>query len=67
MKIKILYVFSIKLADQVEYIARDKPKAARNFKKGVLKAIKGLTDMPYKNRKSIYFNDDNVRDLIYKS
>ncbi len=67
MKIKILDSFSIKLADQVEYIAQDKPQAARNFKKEVFKAIKSLIDMPYKNRKSTYFSDDNVRDLIYKS
>ena len=32
MKIKILQSFSFKLADQVEYIAKDKPVAARKFK-----------------------------------
>jgi len=32
MKIKILLSFSLKLADQVEYIARDKPTAVKIFK-----------------------------------
>lgn len=67
MKIKILDVFSLKLADQVEYIARDKPKAARAFKTDLLKAVKSLKNMPLKNRRSIYFEDDNIRDLIFKS
>lgn len=67
MKIKILDVFSLKLADQVEYIAKDKPQAARRFKKGILKAIKELEKMPYKNRRSIYFEDENIRDLMFQS
>ena len=40
MKIKILHAFSLKLADQVEYIAKDKPQAARIFKKDLLQAVK---------------------------
>lgn len=59
MRIEILDDFVFKLADQVEYIARDKPIAARKFKKGVLTAIQSLMEMPFKNRKSIYFNDEN--------
>ena len=66
MKTKILKSFSNKLADQVEYIAADKPYAARKFKKDVLNAIKGLKTLPYKQRKSIYFEDQNIRDLIFK-
>lgn len=66
MKIKILKSFSIKLADQVEFIAEDKPIAARNFKKDILNSIKDLNKQPYKQRKSIYFKDENIRDLIFK-
>ncbi|MFO7720728.1 MAG: type II toxin-antitoxin system RelE/ParE family toxin [Gillisia sp.] len=66
MKIKILLNFSLKLADQVEYIARDKPTAAKTFKREVLNAIKGIGGMPYKNRKSIYYEDENIRELIFK-
>ncbi|HBY67806.1 MAG TPA: type II toxin-antitoxin system RelE/ParE family toxin [Flavobacteriaceae bacterium] len=66
MKIKVLKSFSLKLADQVEYIAEDKPQAARKFKKDILKTIKELEALPYKHRKSIYFDDENIRDLVFK-
>ncbi|MDP2687954.1 MAG: type II toxin-antitoxin system RelE/ParE family toxin [Aequorivita sp.] len=66
MKIKILDSFSIKLTDQVEFIALDKPYATRKFKKDVLNSLKELEVLPYKHRKSIYFEDENIRDLIFK-
>lgn len=66
MKIKILKSFSLKLADQVEYIAKDKPQAARKFKKDILKSISSISKMPFRNKKSIYFNDDSIRDLTFK-
>lgn len=46
MKIKILKSFSLKLANQVEYIAKDKPQAARKFKTDILRVIKELSKMP---------------------
>ncbi len=66
MKIKILKGFSLKLADQVDFIAKDKPFAARKFKKDILIALKDLNALPYRQRKSIYFEDENIRDLIFK-
>ena len=66
MDIKILESFSEKLNSQIKYIARDKPIAARKFKQGVIEAIKAIPKMPYKNRKSIYFENDEIRDLIFK-
>ncbi len=57
MKIKILKSFSLKLADQTEFIAQDKPIAARSFKKDILNSLKDLNALPYKQRKSIYFED----------
>jgi plasmid stabilization system protein ParE len=66
MKIKILKTFSLKLADQVEYIAEDKPYAAKKFKNDVLNSLKDLRVLPYKHRRSIYFEDENIRDLIFK-
>lgn len=66
MKIKVLKSFSLKLANQVDYIAKDKPLAARRFKKSILNLIKDLGAMPYKNRKSIHFDDKNIRELIIK-
>lgn len=66
MKIKVLQPFKEKLNHQIEYIARDKPRAARKFKTDILQRIKQIPQMPYKNRKSIYFDRDDIRDLIYK-
>ena len=66
MRVKILESFSLKLADQIEFIAKDKPQAARKFRKDVLDVIKGVVDKPCINRKSIYYEDENIRDLIFK-
>ncbi len=66
MKIKVLKTFKDKLNRQIEYIARDKPHAARKFKSELLKRIKEIPLMSYKNRKSIFFDRNDIRDLIYK-
>ncbi|KGO92341.1 type II toxin-antitoxin system RelE/ParE family toxin [Flavobacterium subsaxonicum] len=66
MKIKILQGFSSKFNKQLNYIALDKPAAARKFRNDVLLEIEDIIKMPYKNRRSIYFADDNIRDLIFK-
>ena len=64
MKLKITSSFRDKLNDQVNYIARDKPSAARKFKSLVLSEIKEIPHFPYKYRKSIFFDRDDIRDLI---
>ncbi len=66
MKIKVLKSFNDKLNSQIEYISRDKPQAARKFKSELLMRIKKTPLMPYKNRKSIFFDRNDIRDLIYK-
>ncbi len=66
MKIKVTDNFSNKLACQIEYIAKDKPIAARKFKKELFQQINKIPSMPYKHRKSIYFDVENIRDLIFK-
>ena len=66
MNVKISKSFRDRLAAQVEYIARDKPSAARKFKSEVLERIKEISEMPYKHRKSIFFNREVIRDLIFK-
>ena len=49
-----------------EYIAKDKCSAAKKFKKELFSNIKNIPNFPYKHRKSIYFNDENTRDMIFK-
>lgn len=66
MKLRILKSFADKLNDQVAYITKDKPGAARKFKSDIIKRIREIPDMPYANRKSIFFDRDDIRDLIFK-
>ncbi len=66
MKLRILKSFRDKLNEQVEYIAKDKPGAARKFKTDVLKRIKEIPSMPFACRRSIFFDREDIRDLIYK-
>jgi len=49
-----------------DYIAKDSINRANTFKTKIKKLIEDITDMPYKYRKSIYFKDENIRDLIHK-
>lgn len=67
MKIEILWSFRDKLGYQLANIAKDKPEAARKFKNEIIKRIKQLPNNPYSNRKSIYFDRPDIRDLIFKS
>ena len=66
MKLRILKSFRDKLNEQVEYIAKDKPGAARKFKSEILRRIKEIPSMPFACRRSIFFDRDDIRDLIYK-
>lgn len=66
MKIKVLKSFRDKLNHQVEFIAKDKPGAARKFKTEILRRLKEIPKMPLKNGKSIFFEKDEIRDLIFK-
>ena len=66
MKPRISESFTAKLNDQIEYIAKDKPSAARKFKSDLMTRIRSIAKMPYKNRKSIFFDRKDIRDLVYK-
>jgi len=66
MKVKITKSFRDKLNRQIKYIAKDKPLAARKFKTDLLSEVQKISEMPYKNRKSIFFNRNDIRDLVFK-
>jgi plasmid stabilization system protein ParE len=66
MKISFSDGFVTALLDQVDYIAKDKPFAARKFKNDLLKNIKKDFKQPFNYRKSIYFQDELIRDYIFK-
>jgi plasmid stabilization system protein ParE len=65
-KIVFKDTFIIRLEKQIEFIATDSPNHARKFKTDLLSKIKEIPTNPYLFRKSIYFNDENIRDLIFK-
>jgi plasmid stabilization system protein ParE len=66
MKISFTEDFLFALNKQVEYIAKDKPKAARKFKNDLIKNIKKDIQNPFLFKKSIHFNDEMIRDYVFK-
>ena len=66
MKIIFKESFIVRLENQIEYIASDSPAEARKFKTELLNRIKQIPFNPFQNRKSVYFEDNNIRDLIFK-
>jgi plasmid stabilization system protein ParE len=66
MRILFKDSFLERLENQIDYISSDSPKRARKFKNDLLSRIKEISDNPYKFRKSIYFDNSNIRDLIFK-
>lgn len=66
MKIEVTTAFINKLKRQIEYISLDKKTAARKFNQLVFRKIKEISNNPKINRKSIFFEDENIRDLIIK-
>lgn len=66
MKINLRESFQDRFLRQIEYIALDNPRAARKFRDSVLNAVEKLPQNALICRKSIYFDSDSIRDLIYK-
>lgn len=51
MKIETTTEFRRKVERQIQYIYKDKPGAAKNFRKIILKEIRNIPSMPFKNKK----------------
>jgi plasmid stabilization system protein ParE len=66
MRIKLQDEFLSELNNQVDYISKDKPVAARKFKNDLLRCIRKDLKLPFHFKKSIYFNDENIRDYVFK-
>ena len=47
------------------YIKKDKKSASIKFVKEQKEIINNLTNSPFKYRKSIYFDDENFRDMTF--
>ncbi len=48
------------------YIKKDKLSASIDFVKNLKKSVKRLVDFPYQYKKSIYFDNDEIRDMVYR-
>ncbi|MBO9585452.1 MAG: type II toxin-antitoxin system RelE/ParE family toxin [Flavobacterium sp.] len=66
MTIKISNEFLELLKEQVHYIYKDKPRAALKFRKDLLRNIKKDLIHPFLFKKSIYFDNENIRDYVFK-
>ena len=66
MKIKLTIEFNYDLNDIVDFISKDKPLAARKFKKDLIKKLNSDLLNPFQFKKSIYFEDKNIRDYVFK-
>lgn len=55
-----------KLDEIIEYMANNSVITALNFLDKLDVKIDNLTNMPYKFRQSHYYEDKNIRDLIFK-
>ncbi len=49
----------------LNYISLDKFSASKKFKIDIDKMINNLVNFPYKFRPSYYYEDENIRDMIF--
>ena len=66
MRVEFKESFFKRFESQLRFIANDSPKNALKFKNELLTQIHSLVSHPLKCRKSIYFDDDTLRDLVHK-
>ena len=66
MKIIRKKEYITELKNILRYISKDSKNRAINFRNELDSKIALLVDFPFKYRKSLHFDSENVRDLIYK-
>ncbi len=58
--------FTLKFDALWKYIAEDSKNRANNFKRELRVHIENIPHFPYKFRRSKWFDNDDIRDLIFK-
>ena len=66
MKIVKTRPYQEMLKDVLIFISLDNHSAAINFNKELNKKFKALIDFPFMYKSSIYIDNEQTRDLIYK-
>ena len=65
MKITRTQAYQSELLEILKYIADDKVSASKTFRAELNEQISNIPNFPYKHRKSIYFSDENLRDMTF--
>lgn len=65
IKNKLNVEFNYDLNDIVDFISKDKPLVARKFKIEIIKKIQKDLKHLFLFKKSIYFEDENIRDYVF--
>jgi len=66
MQISYKKTFENQLLQIVNFIAKDKIEASINFANELEELIFLIPDNPFKYKPSIYFKNENIRDMTYK-
>ena len=66
MQISYKKTFENQLLHIVNYIAKDKLGASINFANELEELIFSIPDNPFKYKPSVYFKNENIRDMTYK-
>ena len=66
MHISKLRRYKNQLTIILKHIAKDKISASENFYFNLNKAIEEIPNFPFKYRKSIYFDNEDIRDMTFK-
>ncbi|MBK8621768.1 MAG: type II toxin-antitoxin system RelE/ParE family toxin [Saprospiraceae bacterium] len=67
MKIVYKKSFQSRLKEHIEFIASDNLKAAKKLKNQLLKKTQSIALNPFIFRQSVYFDDPQIRDCVFKS
>nr|WP_315058891.1 type II toxin-antitoxin system RelE/ParE family toxin [uncultured Campylobacter sp.] len=59
--------FNRELKTIFDFIAKDSPNRARDFRDKLIAKLQTISDRPFMYRKSASFDDESIRDLIFKS
>lgn len=66
MRLVLEESFLDRLERQLDFIALDSPARARKFGTALMKAVRQIPENPMHCRKSIYFDDPNIRDMVFR-
>lgn len=66
MRVVLEESFLDRLERQLDFIAIDSPVRSKKFGSALMKAEREIPSNPFLYRKSIYFDDPNIRDMVFR-